>query len=594
MFVPRSVAFGIAALAGALAALIAVHTMAAPKTPPKKPALTFEAAPVGKAMAVPMMAPVTGGFHPVTEPTNKTPYTPAFDNPPPHPTMAAKMTKQAVIDDATEFCKEVGVKLPVPFEAAFFGVASDGDMAPTFYGPVWKLRSGQVEVEVSDVDGVIVELENYDDGNSAAAPDNALPRQRVIEIANNVLKAAHLTEPLADPQPDEDNQPPAALASMDEYTVFYQRKAAGHSFHDQHVAVGMNPQTGKVDGYVVVFQTPLPEPVKDTVTESQASEIGRKFLNGRTPDAEWQSLGHSSMEWYTATVFGHTPPVNGVVSEKPMRIPDSVKAPVLAWFCNYRSRRGYAYLPIDSVTGDIVESGIGFAEPPMRPRLSRKPRPEPKVDPVPKPVTIDRDVVLTTLPVDKPAVPVHGVQRFRVHLQDINAQISLIDSMGLLEWPELRVDEMDAPEVTAKLLAAVKAGKLRLIDGPTEIVPQHGQWGFARVRPVILTDKLYWKPRSIPDRIVSKVVVGPIADNSGEIFANVSLSTKALNKGEPAATPDERFDMSIGGGSGYGREGQWSVFASSNEEEYAYSTGKPGMYKTEGVMHIILFKVDLL
>jgi len=568
MFIPRPVAFAIAIASGSLAVAVAATHRHPISTP------VMAAVPV---VNIPKPASTLRQM--------------SDDDAQPATTLTPQLTKDQAIDAAAQFCNKIGIKITQPFDGEFVGVDRLGDMVPTYWKPVWKLKSGHVEVNVDDTDGSITHLMAMDDGAPDPPAGKAISKEQATTIVENVLNAARVPDELGAPQGQENQDAYPATRSSHDWDFFWPRRAQGYNFRDQHAAVFLNAETGVPITMGVIFLTPAPSPVTPVFTSAQAVDTAKKLLesNPRKPGVTWTSTGPAQLFWTTPTVPGHTPAINGVVDHKPAPIPDMTLPPVLAWYCYLRSNDGLAIVPVDSVSGKVVDSDIGFADPPMRPRPSTRPT-ERAILPPPKPVVIDHDIVATTIPPDQPE-QVHTTG-FRVHLADIYAPISVIAAMNVGEPGELLdVDETNAPDITAKLLAAVKQGKLRLVDGPTAIIPKGGLWGILRTRPVVCHEPIFWDPRPVPDTIEMKLVIGPIGDNDGEIVTSSDIGTKALAKGQ-AMVDDDDFDRASDNGSGFGHEGQWSVLGSLNEEEYAYETGKPGEIKEEGVIHIVLFKVD--
>lgn len=559
------------------------------KHAPKKPGVVrYRAAPARVEM---IATPFRPGMAPSTAPqTGGNPQQSAgagyFPQPVGVDASGAAMSPAQAVAAATAFCKAVGLAVPSPGAATYLGVARDGDMAPTYWQPVWKVIFGNVAVDVSDADGTITNLDNYDSGEPDGPAGKGMDRAAAMAEADRVLKALHLTEPVAEPEADENQLTDPPTKSCHTWNFFWHRLAQGHPFQDQHVALTFNAETGHIEGLAVVFTTPAPKDVAVTLTADQAVAAATAFMKKaqRDPDVTWTS-SPPSLTWITPRTLAHTPPVNGIVNEPPKRIPESMSPPVLTWYCGLSSsRKDYALVPVDAVTGDVVVYGLGFAE---RPVAKLQPRSAPVAPPKPPArVVLDHPIVATLVPGghDEPLRP--GSVRFKLSLMDVYIPLSALPGLG---YGYSELDAGGADEDTArKMILAAKTGKVRMESGPTAIVPQHGVWAFRRTRDVICKDPAFWSGRSVPDRIEMDLSITPQADNNGEISYTGSQGTKELARGEDPK-PGE-FESSVGGGGGSGHEGEWTVLSCLNEEAYFYDTGKPGDYKAEGIAHMVLVK----
>ena len=350
MFISKPIAFGISATAGILAVLYSLQPKLA-----SHPAHTASLAVAQPAAAQPS----------VTVPPTTT-----------------KMTPAEVVTVADAFCKAVGVKTTGPLTPQFLGVPTrDDGSLPPYWKPTWIINQGALEIRVSDTDRSVVYLDPpiFDDGSTLAG--KGMAEARALSIAQNVIKAARLSETLAAPDFNEIQRPPPhkrfqrqhpARQASHEYVIIYHRKALGLEFRDQSVTVRMNAETGEIVGWQVVFQTPAPHAVKPKLTPEQAETAALKYLaKNANRDIDWEPIEGTTLVWVSEPTGARQTP-----------------HAALAWYCIVNDNRGNSVvIPIDAVTGRVVETALDMAGdfdvilPELHKRVDQHPRErQPTVD----------------------------------------------------------------------------------------------------------------------------------------------------------------------------------------------------------------------
>ena len=190
-----------------------------------------------------------------------------------------KLSSAQAIGIANVVCRRVGI-IPAQPGVAEFPVTKDS-IEETYWQSRWHVSfPGQAVVEVVDQTGLISRFENtaYLSKHDYSPAGQAIPQEEAVRLATQAVNATGLLSGIKFWRASllQLSRPP--LATTNEWEVLWQRAAGDIPYRHQHVAVGLDAQTGELKNLVVMFPSPPISIARVAITQQQAAGVSHQQL----------------------------------------------------------------------------------------------------------------------------------------------------------------------------------------------------------------------------------------------------------------------------------------------------------------------------
>ena len=244
---------------------------------------------------------------------------------------------------AVAFCRHVGVSITQPAVANF--PASSTGVEETYWQPRWEVTfPGEAELEVVDATGVITRFKNraYFSRHDLTPESEAISQEEAIRRATLALKATGLPESVAFWRASLSQMTSPPLATTHEWEVLWQRVVGGIHYRHQHVAVGLDAQTGELKNLVVMFPSPPATTGTTAISQDQAVETARlRLTSAGLPEMPLQSARLEIVR-------------TGTASPSPKTHKQQRGTARAVWSCLFRGKEHVYDVWVDVETGQVV------------------------------------------------------------------------------------------------------------------------------------------------------------------------------------------------------------------------------------------------